>query len=145
MSIYLIKENGFTLKKDKKQIISCRNCDKTDYANDLILFANSPTQSNPCDITWSKQPEALALTWKCFKQDGAISTLSTRPLKFVDQFTYLSTNISSTESNINICSGKAQAAIDWQGVDHMGKIKWDFFKTVAVLVLLYGWLPQNAR
>ena len=38
-----------------------------------------------------------------FKQEGALSTLSGKPLKLVDQLTYLGSNISSTESNINIC------------------------------------------
>ena len=36
-----------------------------------------------------------------FKQEGVISTLIGKPLKFVDQFTYLGSNISSTESNTN--------------------------------------------
>ena len=43
----------------------------------------------------------------CLKQDGAISTLSCLPLKLVKQFTYLSSNISSTESDGNLCMGKA--------------------------------------
>ena len=37
----------------------------------------------------------------CFKQ-GVISTLSGRPIKLVDKFTYLDSNISSTESDVNI-------------------------------------------
>ena len=38
---------------------------------------------------------------------GAISILSGKPQKFIDQFIYLDSNISSTESNVNICIGKA--------------------------------------
>ena len=38
-----------------------------------------------------------------FKQEGAISTLSGKPLKLVDKFTYFSSIISSTESDVNIC------------------------------------------
>ena len=41
------------------------------------------------------------------KQDGAISTLGSKPLKLIDQFTYFGSNISSTESDVNICIGKA--------------------------------------
>ena len=37
----------------------------------------------------------------CFKQ-GAISTLSGKPLKLVDKFTFLGSNIISTEYNINV-------------------------------------------
>ena len=38
----------------------------------------------------------------CFNQDGAISSLNNKPLKLVDQFIYLSSNISSTENYANI-------------------------------------------
>ena len=38
----------------------------------------------------------------CFKQEGAISTLSSKTLKLFDQFMYLSSNISSTEIYIYI-------------------------------------------
>ena len=41
-----------------------------------------------------------------FKQEGANPTLRDKPLKLVDQFTYLGNNISSTESNVNIWIGE---------------------------------------
>ena len=41
----------------------------------------------------------------CFKQ-GAISTLSGKPMKLLDHFTYLNRNISSTESDVNMCHPK---------------------------------------
>ena len=37
---------------------------------------------------------------------GAISLLNGKPLQLVDQFIYLNSNISSTESNVNICFEK---------------------------------------
>ena len=73
----------------------------------------------------------------CFKQEGAISTL-----KFVDQFTYLDSNISSTESNVNIYIGKSWMAVNrlliiWKS--HISdKIRWEFFQAVVVSELLYG-------
>ena len=48
----------------------------------------------------------------CFNQDGAISSLNTKPLKLVDQVNYLGSNISSTESNVKVCIGKIGSAID---------------------------------
>ena len=48
----------------------------------------------------------------CFDQDGFISLLNGKPLKFVDQFTYLSSNISSAESDVNICISKAWTAVE---------------------------------
>ena len=44
-----------------------------------------------------------------FYQDGAISLLNG---KLVDQFIYLSCNVSSTESDVNIRIGKAWTTID---------------------------------
>ena len=41
-----------------------------------------------------------------FNQDGAI-LLNGKPLKLVDQFIYLGSNILSTENNVNICIDKA--------------------------------------
>ena len=41
-----------------------------------------------------------------FKQDSVIATLSDEPLKGEDYFTYLSSNISSPESDDNIFIGK---------------------------------------
>ena len=43
----------------------------------------------------------------CFNQSDAIS-INGKLLELVDQFIYLGSNISSTESNVNICIGKIQ-------------------------------------
>ena len=48
-----------------------------------------------------------------FKQNGAIYTLTDRRLKLVDEFTYFSSNLPSTESDINIRLFKAWSVIDW--------------------------------
>ena len=81
----------------------------------------------------------------CFKQKGTISTLNGKHLKLVDQFTYLSSNISSTESKVNIHIGKTwttiyRLLIIWK-YDLSGKIEWDFFQVVAVSILMYGCTP----
>ena len=77
----------------------------------------------------------------CFKQ-RATTTTSSRPLKLVDKFTYLGSNISSTESVVNICLVTAWTAINrlsitWKS-DLSDKIKWDFFQAVAVSIPLNG-------
>ena len=41
----------------------------------------------------------------CFNQNGAIS-LNDKPLQLVDDFTYLRSNITSNESDINILIGE---------------------------------------
>ena len=74
-----------------------------------------------------------------FNQDSAISSLNGKPLKLVDQFLLLGSNISSTESYI-ICIGKAWTAIEKLTTTNL-IIKWVFFKVLGVLVLLYGCTP----
>ena len=76
-----------------------------------------------------------------FKQEGAIFTLNGKLLKFVDQFIYLDSNISSTESDVNICIGKA-----WTTINRLLNIwksnlsdKYNIFQAVAVSMLLYGY------
>ena len=58
---------------------------------------------------------ALAAMWMQIRQSSYvlnISSLSGKPLQLIDHFIYLSRNISSTESNVNICLAKAWMAID---------------------------------
>ena len=70
------------------------------------------------------------------------TTLSGKPLKLVDQFTYFGSNISSTESDIKICIANMWTAIDrlsiiWKpGLSD--KIKRDSFQAVTVSLVIYG-------
>ena len=48
----------------------------------------------------------------CLNQNGASYSLNGKPLQLVHQFIYLGSNISSTESDVNIYIGKAWPAID---------------------------------
>ena len=69
------------------------------------------------------------------EQEGAISTLSGKALKSVDQFPYLSSIISFTENDLNICLTNAWTAVDklsiiWKS-DLFDKIKRDFFQADA--------------
>ena len=79
-----------------------------------------------------------------FNQVGAISTLNSKLLKLIDQFIYLSSNISSTEIDVNICIGKI-----WTVSDRLSII-WksyliikDFFQTKVRSVLLYDCTTQT--
>ena len=78
----------------------------------------------------------------CFKELRAFSSLNSKPLKLVDQFIYLGSNIASTRSDVNIHVDKAWNAIGrltiiWKS-DVSNKIKWEFFQAVTVSVLMYG-------
>ena len=75
----------------------------------------------------------------CFKQKGAIFILSAKPLKLVDHFTYLVSNIWFTESGINIYLAKVWNAMTdyWSyGNPISDKIK-HFFHAIALSILLY--------
>ena len=81
-----------------------------------------------------------------FKWEGAISTLTSKPLKLVDKFTHLGSNTSSTESNVNMCQLKAWTSINRLSIiwkfDLSDKIKRDFFQAMAVSIPLYGYTTQ---
>ena len=101
MSIDLIKENGFTLKKKKK-------------ARNRRYLSNTPVQAESQQLSVEQAARGISLYVNanksediCFFKKGAISTLSGQPLKLVDHFTYLGINISSTEGDANISLAKA--------------------------------------
>ena len=50
----------------------------------------------------------------CFNQRADISTLNSSSLKLVDKFTYLGSNVSSTETYIN-----TRLAKTWTAIGHM--------------------------
>ena len=56
-----------------------------------------------------------------FKQEKMIFILSGKILKWADQFTYLYSNISSTESNVNIHQAK-EVECYWQVIEQVFEI-----------------------
>ena len=82
------------------------------------------------------------MEYMCFNQTGDISTLNGSPLKLVDKFKYLGSNVSSTDTDINMRLAKAWTAIDrlsviWKS-DLTDKMKRNFFQAAVMLILLYG-------
>ena len=78
----------------------------------------------------------------CFKQEGAIKNFSDKYVKLVDQFKCIGSNISSTDRDFNISTGKAWTIIDrlmikWKS-DLPDKIKQDCIQPFTVYTLLYG-------
>ena len=91
MSIDLIKENGFILKKARSKQYPAKTITDTDYANDLALLANTPTQVESLPHSLEQAAGSIDLymnanktEFVCFKQKGTISTLSGKPLKLAD-------------------------------------------------------------
>ena len=104
------KENDFTLKRTRSRQYPTETLIDADYADDLVLLANIPDQTKSLMHSLEQAAGGIGSNMNAdktefimsFKQDGALSTLSGKPLKFVEKFTYLISNISSTKSNVNI-------------------------------------------
>ena len=155
-SVDLIRETGFTLKKTESRWYPAKTIIGTDYADDLALLTNSPAQAESLLYSLEQTAGDIGLyvnanrtEFMGFKQKVTIFTLSGKPLKWVDQFTYLGSNISSTESDINICLVKVWSTIDrlliiWQS-NLSDKIKWDFFQAVAVFILLHRYTTWTLK
>ena len=80
--------------------------------------------------------------YMCYGQDGNITSSSGKVLKMVDKFTYLGSNIASTESDVNTRIGKAWATVNklstiWKST-LPARMKRDFFQATVLTVLLYG-------
>ena len=82
MSIDLMKENGFKLAKERSRRYPAQTIMDTDYANDITLLANTPTQAKPLLHSLERAADDIGLhtntdKTEChlFNQRGDISTL----------------------------------------------------------------------
>ena len=120
-----------------------------DYADDIALLANTPTQAETLIHSLEQVTADIGLHanahktgYICVNQTGDISTQNGSSLKLVDKFTYLGSSVSSTETDINTQLAKVWTAIDrllviWKS-DLTDKMKRSFFQAVVVSILLYG-------
>ena len=90
-----------------------------DYADDLTHLANTPAQAISLLYSLEQAARDIGLfvnsdktDFMCFKQDGATSSLNDKLLMLLDKFIYLSSNISSAESDARIHKGKTWATTD---------------------------------
>ena len=88
-------------------------------ANDIALHANTPTQAISLLHSLELVARGVGLQVKSdkiefmfFKQGRSISTLNGKPQKLEDKSTYQGSNVSSTESDVNIHMGKSWTAIN---------------------------------
>ena len=121
----------------------------TDYADYLALLANKPAHIESLLHSLAQAAKGIGFSvytnkreQMCFKQKRTISTLSGIPLKLVDQFTHLGSNISSIEIDVNIrlvkeLTTSERLSILWK-FDLSDKMIRDFFQAVDVSILLFG-------
>ena len=107
-SIDIMKDNGFKLGKERCKRYPTQTITDADYADDIALLANSPTQAETLLHSLERTAAGIDLhvnadktEYMCFNQRGDISTLNGSSLKLVDKFTYLGSSVLSTEKDIN--------------------------------------------
>ena len=90
MMINLMKENSFILlkKKGKKQTMPTQTITDADYADDIVLLANTPTQAGSLLQSLELAAGGISLhvnagntEYMSFNQEGDISTLNGASLK----------------------------------------------------------------
>ena len=81
MSIDLIKENGFTLKKARSRWHPAETITDADYADDIALLANTPTQAKfllhslEQSTEWiGFQVDAEKTEYMCFNREGDMNS-----------------------------------------------------------------------
>ena len=115
-----------------------------DYADDIAILANAPNQAETLLHSFERAAAGIGLyvnahktEYMCYNQTGDISTL-----KLVDKFTYLGSNVASTEKDSDTRLTKAWTAINrlsiiWKS-DVTDKMKRSFFQGAVASILLYG-------
>ena len=118
-SIDLMKENGFTLAKERSRRYPSQTIMDADDDDDIAFLTNSPAQAESQLHSLEQAAGGIGLhvnadktEFMYFNQRADISTLNGGSLKHMDKFTYLGSNVSSTENDINTRRVKAQTAID---------------------------------
>ena len=99
------------------------------YEDVLVLLANIPANAESLLNSLEQAARGIGLhmnanktEYMYFKWEGSSSTLSGRPLKLEEKFTYLCSNISSTEDDVNIYLVKAWTSIDWLSNQSYGNL-----------------------
>ena len=149
-SIGKMKNNGFKLTKERSGRYPAQTITDADYADDIALLENTPTQAENLinSLEWDSAGIGLHVNvhkteYIFFNQIGDISThIKYCSLKLVDRFTYLGSSVASIETDINTWLAKTWTAIDKLSIirksDLTDKIKCCFFKASVVSILEYG-------
>ena len=136
------------MAKERSRRYPVQTITDADYADDISFQANLPAQAVSLLHRLERAAGVIGLHVNedktenmCFYQRGDISTLKSGPLKLVNKFNYLGSNVSSAETDINPRLTKVWTAIDrllviWNS-DLTDKIKRSFFQAMVVSILLY--------
>ena len=108
LSIDLIKENGFTLVKERSRRYPAQTIMDVDYTDAITILANTPAHAESLlySLEWAESGigfyvNAGKSSYMCFNLRSDICTINGSSLKLVDKFTYPRRSISPTENDIN--------------------------------------------
>ena len=144
-----MKENSFTLAKERSREYPVQIITDAVNADDIMLQANTPAQAESLQHSLERAAGSIGLRvntnkteYMCFNLKGDIFVLYGCPMKLVDKFVYIGSSVSSTENDINLQLAKVWTAIKRLLIISKSnlpdKIKRSFFQAVVVSVLLYG-------
>ena len=85
-SIGKIKENGFKLAKERSRMYPIKTITDADYADDITLLANAPTQAET--LLHGLHVNVHKMEYMCFNKT-VISTVNSSSLNLVEKFIYL--------------------------------------------------------
>jgi len=148
-SVDKISTFGLTLTKARGRRYPATTITDADYADDLALMSDTIAEAEALLHILERAAGDVGLyvnagktEFMSFNQDGCMETLDGKPLKLVDTFTYLGSNITSTEKDVNIRIGKAWGALEGLHIIWKSKlsdeIKREFFRAIVESVLTYG-------
>ena len=148
-SVDLHKELGLTLERARSRRYPAVKVTDADYADDLALFADKIADAEKLLHCLEAAAAVIGLhinagktEFMSINQEGQIKAMNNTPLKKVKQFTYLGSNIASTEQDVETRIAKAWGAL--KGLSTIWKstlpesMKRDFFRATVESVLLYG-------
>ena len=137
-----MKANSFKREKERSRRYPAQTITDADCTDDIALLANSPAQAQAQLYSLERAAGGIGLPvntdeteymmW--FNRSGDISTLKCGPLKLVEKFTYLESNVSSTENDINTWLAKAWTTMI--GYWSYGS-QTCFFQAAVIPILLY--------
>ena len=117
--VYIFNERK-GLQASKKRRYPTQTFNDVDYADDIALLANTPSQAESLLHSLERAAGGIDLyvnadktEYMFFNQRGDIFSLKGGPLKLVDKFfAYLGSCVTSTENVINTRLAKASTTID---------------------------------
>ena len=119
ISVDKCNEYALTLELVRTRRFSNKKITDADYADNLTLLSdNSYNAQKLFHILeqsagfFGLHANATKTEYICYNQNGLIATLNKTPLKKVDDFVYLGSNITATEKDVLIRISEAWSALD---------------------------------